>query len=450
MKPLRILLIDDDHLVREVLREHLVQEGYEVCTAESGQDAMAQLETGIFDAALLDLYLQDMTGIQILETMKRRDPDIDAIMMTGSPEMETAIQALRLGAYDYLIKPVDLVALKLLLQRIVERRYLKSEVSTLRTRLGETPPPGELIGVSPRMQQLKDIIAKVAPSDSAILVEGESGTGKELVASAIHRLSGRNKGPFVPVNCAAIPAELMESEIFGHVKGAFSSATADSRGLFRSADGGTLFLDEIGDLPLLMQPKLLRVLQEREVRPVGSSQVHHVDVRLVAATNQNLEKLVQAGKFRQDLFFRLNVVRIETLPLRDIREDIAPLAMNFIRKLNRRFGRRVQSIAPDAIAALSSYEFPGNVRELENIIERAFALGADDQITAADLPVLSSRASATPTAGTGGSARTLDGLERELIAETLRVHGNDRAKIAEVLGMSERTLYRRLKKHDLT
>lgn len=445
MKPFRILVIDDDDLVRHALEDWLTHEGYEVHLAESGRIALSRLEVGVFDAALLDIHLPDMTGIEILEAIKRRAPEIDAIMMTGYPQVESAIQALRLGAYDYLTKPLEWVSLKLLLQRLVERRYLLEEVTTLRTRLAETPPIGELVGISPRMQQMKNMISRVAPSDSSILIEGESGTGKELVAYAIHRLSGRSKGPFVPVNCAAIPAELMESEIFGHVKGAFSGATADSRGLFRSADGGTLFLDEIGDLPLPMQPKLLRVLQEKEVRPLGSSQVHRADVRLVAATNQNLDNLVQTGKFRQDLFFRLNVVRIETPPLRTMKEDIATLSMNIVRKLNRRFSRRVQSIDQDAMASLASYDFPGNVRELENIIERAYALGADRQITLEDLPSLSRRPPA-PLSDSENPSGTLDDLERDLIAQTLRIHNDDKMKAAEALGMSERTLYRRLKR----
>ena len=448
MRRFRILVVDDDELVRLTIEEWLARDGYEVRVAGNGAAALAELEIGIFDAALVDINMPDMTGIDVLEAMKRRDPEIDAVIMTGYPQMDSAVQALRLGAYDYLTKPLEWVSLRLLLRRMVERRYLREEVTTLRSRLADTPLIGELVGVSPSMQRVRDLIARVASGDSAVLVEGESGTGKELVAFAIHRLSGRAKGPFVPVNCAAIPAELVESEIFGHVKGAFSSAVSDARGLFRSADGGTLFLDEIGDLPLTTQPKLLRVLQEKEGRPVGSTQVHHVDVRIVAATNQNLDQLVQSEKFRQDLFFRLNVVRIQTPPLRTMKEDIAHLAMNIVRRLNRHFNRRVQSIAPDAVESLKAYDFPGNVRELENIIERAYALGADTQITLEDLPVLSKGAAGAPLSPETAS-RTLDDLERDLIAQTLRLHNDDKAKAAEALGMSERTLYRRLKKHGL-
>jgi len=442
--PFKILLIEDDDQIRPLLKDCLTRDGYEVRTAENGRSGLAQLETTLFDAALIDIHLPDMTGIDVLEALKRRDQEIDVVIMTGFPEVETAVQALRLGAYDYLIKPLEMISLQHSFKRIVERRYLRQEVTSLRSRLAVAPSLDELVGSSRAMQQIKDIIAKVAPTGTAVLIEGESGTGKELIAGAIHNLSTRSKGPFVPINCAAIPAELMESELFGHQKGAFSGASAESRGLFRSADEGTLFLDEVGELPILMQPKLLRVLQEKEVRPVGSGQVHRVDVRIVAATNQSLEAAVAAGKFRQDLFFRLNVVRIEPPPLRDMKEDIPALAMHFIRKLNRRFGRQVGSVAPGALAALATYHFPGNVRELENIIERAYALGANAQITVADLPALA----AGP--GPGEQPRTLDDLERELVAATLRAHGNDKAKAAEALGLSERTLYRRLKKLGLS
>ncbi|HYR89237.1 MAG TPA: sigma-54 dependent transcriptional regulator [Terriglobia bacterium] len=446
MEPLRILLIEDDEQIRTLLEDRLADAGYDCKSAMSGRAGLALLETGIFDAALLDIHLGDMTGIEVLEAIKRRDPEIDAVLMTGFPEVDTAVQALRLGAYDYLVKPLDWIALQHLLKRIVERRYLQAEVTSLRTRLAEALPVGELIGSSEPVKQVKDTIAKVAPADTVVLIEGESGTGKELIAGAIHRLSARAKGPFVPVNCSAIPGDLMESELFGHQKGAFSGATADNRGLFRTADKGTLFLDEVGELPTQLQPKLLRVLQEKEVRPVGSTQVHHVDVRIIAATNQNLEAAVQSGRFRQDLFFRLNVVRIEPPPLRRIKEDIHALAIHFVRKLNRKFGRQVSSITPDAMAALMNYDFPGNVRELENIMERAYALGANGQISAADLPALVARSKTAGNAAATSSPKTLEDLERDLIAATLSANGNDKARAAQALGLSERTLYRRLKK----
>jgi DNA-binding NtrC family response regulator len=445
MNTFKVLIVEDDEQVRHFLSECLSRAGYEVRAAATGRDGLALLETMIFEAALVDIHLPDMFGTEVLEAAKRRDPEIDVVIMTGYPEVDTAVQALRLGAYDYLIKPLDWLSLHQSLKRIVERRYLRQEVTSLRSELASTVPAGELIGSSPRLQQVRRTIERVAPADTAVLIEGESGTGKELVATAIHKLSARAKGPFVPVNCAAIPTDLIESELFGHQKGSFSGATADSRGLFRSADGGTIFLDELGELPLQLQPKLLRVLQEKEVRPVGSTQVHRLDVRIIAATNQNLEAAVQAGRFRQDLYFRLNVVRIEPPTLRDMKEDIPALVMHFIRKLNRKFGRQIGSVAPDAMASLMAYDFPGNIRELENIIERAFALGASGQIGLADLPSLGPRKAVTmPLAEI--TPHSLDDLERELIVATLRSHENDKEKAAQSLGMSERTLYRRLKK----
>jgi len=444
MNPLRILIIDDDEQVRQVLEECLLREKYDVLPVKSGREALNAIEISIFDAALIDIHLGDMTGVEILKAIKSRDSDVDAVMMTGFPEIDTAVQALRLGAYDYLTKPLELEGLRHLLRRIAERRYLRSEVTSLRSRLADAPPIGEIIGQSPLIQQIRELIAKVADTDSTVLIEGESGTGKELIAYALHRLSSRSKGPFVAVNCAAIPADLIESELFGHVKGAFSSATSESRGLFRSADGGTLFLDEISDLPLPLQPKLLRVVQEMEVRPVGSSQTHRLNVRLVTATNRGLKQAMQAGQFREDLFFRLNVVQIEPPPLRKIKDDIPQLVMHFVRKLNLRFGRRVQSVRPDAMSMLLEYDYPGKVRELENIIERAYALGANTEITIADLPSLYNSNRTAP-----GVSRApvliLKDLERDLVADAMRTHGNDKQSAAKSLGMSERTLYRRLK-----
>ena len=449
MNTLKILLIEDDEQIREFLIERLSTEDYGIEAAADGRSGLSLLDTHLFDTAIIDLNLPDMSGIDVLDALKRRDPEIDAVMMTGFPEVESAVQALRLGAYDYLIKPLEWPRLQNLLKRLVERRYLQAEVAALRTRLADKPPVGKLIGSSVLVQQMRETIAKVAPTDTTVLIEGESGTGKELVAAAIHRMSRRSKGPFVAINCSAIPAELMESELFGHQKGAFSGAAAESRGLFRSADGGTLFLDEIGEVPMQLQPKLLRALQEKEVRPVGSTQVHRLDVRIVAATNQKLEAAVQAGRFRMDLFFRLNVVRIESPPLRDMKDDLPALAMHFVRRFNRRFGRRVDSVAPDAMRALTAYDFPGNVRELENIIERGYALGANVQLTLADLPSLSRHSGAVPVQE-GTAPRSLEELERDFIAATLQIHGNDKEKAAASLGMSARTLYRRLQKLGLS
>jgi DNA-binding NtrC family response regulator len=294
------------------------------------------------------------------------------------------------------------------------------------------------------MLQIRDTIASVAPTDSAVLIEGESGTGKGVAAAAIHRSSARSNGPFVTVNCGAIPPDLLESEIFGHQKG--GGATTDSRGFLRAAHAGTLFLTEVDQLPSELQPRLLRALQEKEVHPVGGTQGYDVDVRIIASTKESLVAAVQAGKFRQDLLLWLSASRIELPPLRQIKDDMGPLVLHFIRRFNRDFGRHVASVAPDAMAALMTYDFPGNVRELENIIERAYALGARDEIKFADLPSLILERRGPADANAVFPSQSLDEFERELIVATLRTYDNNKEKVAQALGMSERTLYRRLKK----
>ena len=442
MNPFRLLLIEAEETIRRSVDTLLTKEGYSVVSAGTGGEAVARLHNSVFDCAFVDIGLPDMDGIEVLEAIKTRTSGVDVVMTTDSPHLDSAVQALRLGAYDYVTKPFEWTSLLRLMQRIVERRFMRSEIISLRTRLSESVPCCDMVGSSRPLRRIQELVSKVAPTDSVVLIQGESGTGKELIAAGIHRLSQRS-GPFVPVNCSAIPPDLLESELFGHVKGAFSGATLDSKGLFRAAHGGTLFLDEVGDLPLPMQPKLLRVLQEKEVRPVGSTQSYKVDVRVVAATNQNLESAVTSGEFREDLFYRLNVVHVEPPPLRERKEDIPPLVLHFVRRLNTRFRRQVETVAPEAMAALSEYDFPGNVRELENIIERAYALGADKEITIADLPSLKGRRGAQAP---GPTLRRIDDVERELIVETLKSSGTNRAAAAKSLGISERSLYRRLAK----
>jgi transcriptional regulator with PAS, ATPase and Fis domain len=335
-----------------------------------------------------------------------------------------------------------------LMARLMERRHLSREVQSLRSRLATEMPVRELVGLSSSMELVKDLVSKVAGSDSPVLIEGESGTGKEVVAATVHRLSARSAGPFIPVNCGAIPSDLLESEFFGHVRGAFSGAVADALGLVRSAHGGTLFLDEIAELPPALQVKLLRVLQESEVRPVGSTKTYTVDIRVIAATNRALEEALKDGTLRQDLYYRLNVVRIAIPPLRERRADIPVLVNTFLRQFNHRFGRNVSGVAPDALAALTAYDFPGNVRELENLLERAYALGAKSQITLADLPSLTARGGARTAVSVSG-VPPLAQVERELILRALEVYGNDRDKAAQALGISRRTIYRRLKEYGL-
>src|SRR5881628_372058 len=444
----RVLVVDDDKDVGEFLRDALSRWNYEVSLAAHGREAVRLISHQIFDAALVDIWMPEMDGLQVLDEIKRHDPALEVVMMTGNPMVETAVQALKSGAYDYLIKPLNLDELQHLLRQVFEKRFLSREVHSLRSQLADQLAAKDLVGASPAMAQVREVIARVADSDSPVLIEGESGTGKELVAAAIHRQSRRGKGPFVPVNCSAIPADLMESEFFGHVRGAFSGAVADALGLFRSAHGGTLFLDEIAELSPALQAKLLRVLQDKEIRPVGSTKTHAVSVRMIAATNKNLEAVVQGGSFRQDLFYRLNVVRIVVPPLRERKGDIPALITYFLRRFNERFRRDVKGIDPDAITALNAYDFPGNVRELENLLERAYALGARDEIERANLPELAARSDA-PLVTVDEPIPTLEQAERDLIARALARFRNDKEQAARALGLTVRTLYRRIKKFGL-
>ena len=450
MEPAKILVVDDEKSILLLLREALGQWGYQVKTASSGTEALDILRTELFDAMLSDVRMPDMSGLDLLREVRKQDESIEVVMMTGYPTIASAVQALKEGAYDYLSKPLILDELRHLMARMMERKFLRGEIHTLRARLGEELTVNELIGNSAPMQRVKDIISKVAVTDSPVLIEGESGTGKELVAAAIHRISSRAKRPFIPVNCSAIPQDLLESEFFGHVRGAFSGAIADALGLFRGADEGTIFLDEIAELTPALQVKLLRVLQEMQVRPVGSTKAYPVDVRVIAATNRDLERAMTDGSFRQDLFYRLNVVRVLLPPLRDRRDDIPALISHFLRRFNRRFHRDVRGIAPEALAALSAYTFPGNVRELENLVERAFAMGAKDQLTLADLPTLA-RTPATAAAPVTSveTIPTLADVERELILKSLALLKDDKEAAARALGISRRTIYRRLKEYGI-
>ncbi len=440
----KVLVVEDDERIRSLFEDALGVLGYQVTTASTGRKAIELIQSHLFDTVLCDIRMPEMDGLEILRAIKRHDPSVEVVMVTGYPTVNTAVEALKLGAYDYLAKPVRLDELQHLMARLTERRLLRREVSSLRSRLGEQLPLKELIGTSPQMVRVKEVVAKMATTDSPVLIEGESGTGKDLVAAALHRLSIRSKGPFIPVNCGAVPPDLLESEFFGHVRGAFSGAVADHLGLFRSADGGTIFLDEVAELPPPLQVKLLRVLEEKEIRPVGSARSYTVDVRIVAATNRALEQAIKDGILRQDLFYRLDVVRIVMPPLRERKGDIPGLVTYFLRQLNQRFARDVGGLSPEATAALMAYHFPGNVRELENLLERAYALGAREQITLADLPALSA---GTPTVAPSGELPRLADAERELILRALRQYDNDKDRAARALGISRRTLYRRLKSY---
>src|SRR5437867_1281076 len=326
MEPAKILVVDDESAILRLLKEAMSQWGYQVTGASSGAEALQALRGDMFDAVITDIRMPDMNGLELLKEIKRHDESVEVVVMTGYPTIASAVEALKEGAFDYLSKPLLLDELRHLMARMTERRFLRGEVHSLRARLGEELTVNELVGNSPPMQRVKEIIGRVAPTDSPVLIEGESGTGKELVAAAIHRLSPRARGPFIPVNCSAIPEDLLESEFFGHVRGAFSGAVSDTLGLFRGAHDGTIFLDEAAELSPGLQVKLLRVLQEMLVRPVGSTKAHAVDVRVIAASNRDLDRSIAEGRLRQDLYYRLNVVRVSLPPLRARREAIPALA----------------------------------------------------------------------------------------------------------------------------
>ena len=449
MEVAKILVVDDEPSILKLLKEALTQWGYQVACVGTGAEALEAIRTELFDAAITDIRMPEMSGLDLLREIKRHDESIEVVVMTGYPTIASAVEALKEGAYDYLSKPLILDELRHLMARVTERRFLKGEVQSLRTRLGEELTVNELVGNSQLMQRVKEIIGKVATTDSPVLIEGESGTGKELVAAAIHRLSTRNKGPFIPVNCSAIPEDLLESEFFGHVRGAFSGAVSDALGLFRGAHDGTIFLDEIAELSPGLQVKLLRVLQEMQVRPVGSTKAHPVDVRVIAATNRDLDRSIADGRFRQDLYYRLNVVRVTLPQLRSRREDIPALVNHFLRRYNRRFRRDVKGITPDALATLGGHDFPGNVRELENVIERAFVMGAREQITLADLPVLGTASVPSASVPQSGTVPRLADVEKDLILRALAFYKDDKEAAASALGISRRTIYRRLKEYGM-
>ena len=440
-----ILVADDEESIRWVLERACAKDGHTVHAVGSGREALAALRERAYDVALIDIRMPDLSGLEVLTRAREDHIDTLFIIMTAQNTMANAIEATKRGAYDYLTKPFDLDQVEVLVGRAMELRRLTRDLERLR---GELEQRDELVvGKTSAMQEVYKVIGRAAPTEATVLIQGETGTGKELVAKTIHYHSER-RGPFVALNCSAIPNELLESELFGYERGAFTGAVERRIGKFEAAAGGTLFLDEIAELSPALQAKLLRVLQEKEIRPVGSTKTHTVSVRMIAATNKNLEAVVQSGGFRQDLFYRLNVVRIVVPPLRERKSDIPALLTYFLRRFNERFRRDVKGIAPDAMAALTAYDFPGNVRELENLLERAFALGARDEIERTSLPDLTTKSDA-PVVEVDDVLPTLDQAERDLIARALERFRNDKEQAARALGLTVRTLYRRIKKFGL-
>jgi two-component system, NtrC family, response regulator PilR len=453
----RILVVDDERSMREMLAIVLRREGYEVLLAENGRSAVAMLERESVDLLISDIKMPDLSGVEVLRAAKRIDQDILGIMITAFASTESAVEAMRLGACDYLSKPFDIDLLKMKVREKIENRLLKQENVLLKRTLGLSHQFSNIIGRSEAMLQVFKMIETVARTNSTILLTGESGTGKGLVAQAIHFHSLRREKPFVAVNCGAMPENLLESELFGHMRGSFTGADSNKKGLLEVAEKGSVFLDEIGEMSPVMQVKLLRVLQERRFRRVGGTEEMQADIRVIAATNQDLTKAIAEGRFREDLFYRINVIPIALPPLRDRREDIPLLADFFLAKYNEQMGKDISGVAHEAMALLTDYDWPGNIRELENAMERAVAVEATPAILPDSLPESvrgeSVRATAQPIDGLPESGFDLEAhvkeIEMSYIAEALKRAGGVQVKAAELLGMSFRSFRYYVKKYNL-
>ena len=450
-----VLVVDDDNGHRLMLEALLGKWGYRVQSAANGVQAVEKVREGPFDAVLMDIRMPDMDGITALKGIKSYNPAVPVVLMTAYSAVESAVEALKSGAYDYLIKPLDFDVLKLTLSRTLEHSRLKAENSQLRAESRSRA----IVGNSPAIRRMQEMIETVAPSDATVLIIGKSGTGKELVARSIHQLSSRADGPWVAVNCAALSENLLESELFGHEKGAFTGADKRREGRFLQASGGTLFLDEIGEIPLQMQVKLLRALQQREIQRVGSDETISVDVRIVAATNRDLAEEIRAGRFREDLYYRLNVVSIMVPSLAERREDIPLLAQHFLQIQGEPNRKDVKGFTPLAMDMLLRYDWPGNVRELENAVERAVVLLFGQYVSERELPqaVVESyrppqEISAPLPDGGGGpdEPRTLEDVERDFIIRTVRECGDNKSEAAKRLGISRKTLHTKFKSYGLS
>jgi DNA-binding NtrC family response regulator len=436
----KLLIVDDELSVRDSLGKWFREEGYDMGTAENAQDALARMAEGRWDLALVDIKMRGTDGIELQRRMHEIDPEMVVIIMTGYASVETAVAALKNGAYDYVTKPLDPDDIAHQIQKALSHRKVERENVRLRETVAEVQRPPDLVGQSQAMQKVFDAIETVAPTDATVLITGESGTGKEIVARAIHGGSPRKFQPLVAIHCGALTETLLESELFGHEKGAFTGAQYRKKGKFEIAEGGTVFLDEIGDISLKTQTDLLRVLQEREIVRVGGNQPFKVDFRCVAATNKDLELLIEEGKFRPDLFYRLNVFRIEIPPLRDRKDDIPLLVEHFVQKFSLAMNKRITRVAPAAMYQLQQYAWPGNVRELENAVERAMVVAQEPELREPDF-ILKARAA------NGAESKTLDDMEKAHILRVLEECGGNQTRTAEVLDIDRVTLHNKLKKY---
>lgn len=444
--PTTILIVEDDGSMATFLQKGLERRGFDVVTCGDAAAALETVAARDFDVIVTDLNMPGMSGVELCERVVVNRPDVPVLLITAFGSLDAAIAAIRAGAYDFIAKPFELDALVLALERAIQHKKLCEEVKRLRAAVSEANVAGHLLGESASMRRLDDLIARVADSDASVLVTGESGTGKELVARALHQRGRRAGGPFVALNCAAVPEALLESELFGHVRGSFTDARADRSGLFVQASGGTLLLDEIGEMPLGLQPKLLRALQERKVRPVGAAAEVDFDARIVAATNRDLEPMVDEGRFREDLFFRINVIHLEAPPLRARGNDTLLLAQRFLEQYAARAGKKIGTLSAEVARRLLAYPWPGNVRELQNCMERAVALARYDRLTVDDLPerIQNHRAPVLPATDDPALLASLDEVERHHILRVMQAVGGNRSSAARILGLDRKTLQRKL------
>jgi two-component system response regulator AtoC len=451
----RVLVVDDERKMRRLLQMLLESLGLESVAADSGEEALALAQAEHFDLVMTDLRLPAMSGLDLLRALREGDAAVPVIVLTAYGSVQSAVEAMKLGAFDYVLKPFDVEAVEQIVRNALALQLVQTENRYLRERLERAEGADDVVAIAPAMRAVFDLVRQVAATPTTVLITGETGTGKEVVAQMIHAASPRQARLFVPVNCAAIPADLLESELFGHVRGAFTGAQATREGKFEVADGGTLFLDEIGDMPFALQAKLLRVLQDSMVERVGSNKRIRVDVRVISSTNHDLEEAVTAGRFRQDLYYRLNVFHIAVPPLRARREDIVPLAEFFLARYAREFGRGRLHLGPDVATLLEPYPWPGNVREVQNVMERAAVLSAPGGVV--DARLLSQLVPNAMPDGAGSSESgtdhrlgpAVDAFERKVILRALTGVGDNKAEAARVLGVSERTLWYKLKKHGL-
>jgi DNA-binding NtrC family response regulator len=449
MEDFPILFVDDDRQILELVSAYLSRYGFVIDTEISGTAALEKIEKHDYAIVFTDLIMPEISGLDLLKAVKKSGALTEVIIVTGYGTIESAIESLKLGGYDYVQKPINFERLKILIERIIEKRRLEIENVLIKRRLKDRFSFDQLVGKSPKMQQIYEIIDRISSSSPTVLIQGESGTGKELVANVIHQNSIRRNRPFIPVNCGAIAEGLLESELFGHIKGAFTGAIKDNIGLFKAAHGGTIFLDEIAEVQPSLQVKLLRALQERKIRPVGGTTESDIDVRVIAATNRNLEEAIRNKSFRKDLFYRLDVISINMPPLREIKDDIPNLVNHFIKKFSKDGHRQVSRVAPEVMDLLMRYDWPGNVRQLENIIERAFALGEGDTILASDLP--SDIRDTYKQSGIGSSSSlNLAENEKLLIMRALRQTKGNKNEAAQLLGINITTVYRKLEKYQIS